>query len=102
MSLLGTDDVLFAREVFGHQLLVVSGFPYTYMGNIKEAGRVDVGGLPLLAAGCPIAQLIGDYSRADTQYTLLHETCNAEGEPIIVRRSLSRSTVLPPGTSISP
>ena len=73
---------LFAREVQGHLHVVIGDFPYTYLGTIDEAGRVDLFSPELSASGCPEPRLTGTYSRPDALHSLLHETCNARGEPI--------------------
>lgn len=73
---------LFAREVQGQLHLVVGAFPYTYVGTIDEAGRVDVSSAELAGSGCTINGITGTYARTDALYDLQHVTCNARGETV--------------------
>jgi hypothetical protein len=86
-GILNADDSLYAREVGGLINIVIGDFPYEYSGTIDEAGNVSTTSPELSRSGCAIARIAGTYDRVAAMYTLLHETCNAVGDPIASRIS---------------
>jgi hypothetical protein len=72
-------DKLYAREVDNKIDLIVTRFPYDYIGTIQNDGTVSSTSPELMRSGCPRARIRGHYERATGVYQLFHETCNAQG-----------------------
>lgn len=75
-GIIGSPDLLYAREVNGRIHLLVARFPYTYEGTISESGEVDAVSTELTLGGCLVARIRGSYDRVNAIYDLVHETCN--------------------------
>lgn len=81
-SVLGDTNKLYAREVNGKLSIIVGTIPYSYVGTISEAGRVEVRSAVLERSGCAQATITGDYERPTAAFFLDHVTCGAGGQPL--------------------
>lgn len=81
-GIIGSPDLLYAREVNGRIHLLVARFPYTYDGTISESGEVDAVSTEMTLGGCLVARIRGTYDRVNAIYDLVHETCNENNQPL--------------------